>query len=67
MIFGGVVVIIGALLWLGTKIGIPFGNLPGDISVNREKYSFYFPIVTSIVISIILTILLNVLISIFRK
>ena len=43
---------------------IPFlGRLPGDIYIKREKFSFYFPITTSIIISIILTILF----SIFKK
>jgi len=35
------------------------GRLPGDIVVQRERVTFYFPIVTSIVVSIVLTILLN--------
>ncbi len=34
-----------------------FGKLPGDISIKRENFSFYFPLTTSIIISIILTII----------
>jgi hypothetical protein len=40
-----------------------FGKLPGDIYMKKERFSFYFPITTSIIISVILTILF----SIFRK
>jgi hypothetical protein len=67
ILIGFVVVIIGVLIWAGSKMGIPLGRLPGDIGVSGQKYSFYFPIVSSIVISIILTILLNVLIWLFKK
>lgn len=34
-----------------------FGKLPGDITVKRENFRFYFPLTTSIIISIILTII----------
>lgn len=62
VILGVVMIIIGLGFMFGDKI--PYiGRLPGDISIKRENFSFYFPITTSIVISIILTILF----SIFRK
>jgi len=62
IIFGIVVAGIGVLLLVGDKL--PWiGRLPGDIMIKREKFTFYFPIVTCIIISIILTLLF----SIFRK
>lgn len=44
----------GGLLneWLGW-----FGKLPGDISVRRDGFSFYFPLTTSILISVVLSLL----------
>lgn len=60
-------VLIGALIWIGTKLGIPFGRLPGDISVQKDNYSINFPIVTSIIISIVLTVLLNLIFRIFKN
>jgi hypothetical protein len=37
---------------------IPFlGKLPGDITIERENFKFYFPLATSIIISIILTLI----------
>jgi hypothetical protein len=66
---GKMLVIVGLLLvivGLGFMFAdrIPYvGRLPGDIYLKREKFSFYFPLTTSIIISIILTILF----SIFRK
>jgi len=38
------------------------GRLPGDIVVERGRFTFYAPIVTSIVVSVVLTILLNLLV-----
>lgn len=62
VILGIVLVLVGLAFMFGDRI--PFlGKLPGDIYVKKERFSFYFPITTSIVISIILTILF----SIFRK
>jgi len=53
---------IGLFLWLGDKV--PWlGKLPGDILIRKEKFTFYFPLVTCILISLLLTLLF----SIFRK
>jgi hypothetical protein len=62
MIIGGILVLVGVVLWLSPKI--PWlGRLPGDIVIKREKFTFYFPLGTSILISIILTLILYL----FRK
>jgi len=58
---GWLLIIIGLLIariglvWLIAP-SIPWlGKLPGDISVERENFRFYFPIVTCILISVVLT------------
>jgi hypothetical protein len=62
IILGVVLVVVGLGITFADKI--PYiGRLPGDIYIKREKFSFYFPIATSLIISIILTIFF----SIFRK
>ncbi len=62
VIFGIVLVGLGLILLYGAKI--PWlGKLPGDITIKRENFTFYFPLATSIILSIILTILL----SLFRR
>jgi hypothetical protein len=38
-------------------LGLPLGRLPGDFSVKRGNFAFYFPLTTSIVLSILLTLL----------
>jgi hypothetical protein len=49
-------VLVGAGLLI--SMGVPIGRLPGDISIRRGNFAFYFPITTSILASIILTLLL---------
>ncbi|HNQ62823.1 MAG TPA: DUF2905 domain-containing protein [Syntrophorhabdaceae bacterium] len=62
IIIGIIMIIVGLGFMFGDKI--PYiGKLPGDISIKRENFSFYFPITTSIILSIILTILF----SLFKK
>ena len=62
IIFIGIaVVIIGVLIYfLHDKVHW-IGRLPGDISIERENFRFYFPIVTMIVISLVLTIVINLI------
>jgi hypothetical protein len=48
---------IGLLLWSGLGKGW-LGRLPGDIHIEREHFSFHFPIVTCLLLSVLLTILL---------
>ena len=67
ILIGFVFILLGGLVWLFSKFGIPFGQLPGDIHYSQEKFSFYFPIVTSIVLSIILTVIINIILAVFRK
>jgi hypothetical protein len=50
-----------------TKLGLPLGRLPGDIRIEGENGSFYFPLATSIFASVILTILLNMILRWIKK
>lgn len=61
MIGGIILFVVGGLVFLASKFGILFGRLPGDIRIEREGFSFYFPLASSILISILLTVLLNLI------
>jgi hypothetical protein len=62
IILGVVFVVVGLIL--NSKIHIPWlGKLPGDISIKRDHFQFYFPLATSILLSILLTLILRF----FRK
>jgi hypothetical protein len=56
IVIGLVIALLGVVLVaVGRVPGI--GRLPGDITVQRGNWTFYFPIATSIVLSVLLTLL----------
>jgi len=56
---GAVIALVGLLLVLGERFpALRIGRLPGDISLERPGFRFYFPLGTSIVVSIVLSLLL---------
>jgi uncharacterized protein HemY len=58
---GLLVLLVGvAWPWL-VRLGL--GRLPGDINIERDGWSFHFPLMTSIIVSVVLTLLL----WLFRK
>ena len=67
MIGGILLFLVGGGLYLASKFGIPLGRLPGDIRIEGENGSFYFPLMTSILVSVVLTIVLNVIIRLIKK
>jgi hypothetical protein len=68
LIIGGVILILlGGGFYLGSKLGLPLGHLPGDIYIKGENGSFYFPLTTCIVLSVILTLALNIVVRLFHK
>ena len=36
---------------------LPWGRFPGDISIEREGFSFHFPLMTSLAVSVVLSLL----------
>ena len=58
--------LLGGVMWLLGHIPF-FGNLPGDIHIQTENFSCFFPLVSMIVLSILATIVLNIIIRIVNK
>ena len=57
LIIAGVVLIVLGLAWpLLAKLGL--GRLPGDIRIERDGFTFYFPIVTGLIVSVVLSLIL---------
>jgi uncharacterized membrane protein len=54
---GFFIIFLGLTLNLISKFNLPV--LPGDILIQKENFTFYFPIITSLLISILLTIIFN--------
>jgi hypothetical protein len=67
LVMGGLIIAaVGAVLWIfGNKLNW-FGNLPGDIKIKRENYSFYAPIVSMLLISVVLSILIWLIGKLFK-
>jgi hypothetical protein len=61
---GKLLVVVGLVITgvgLLVMFGLPIGRLPGDITVKRGNFTFYFPLATSIIASILLTLLMSLL------
>jgi hypothetical protein len=67
MIGGIILFLIGGGMYLAAKFGLPLGRLPGDIRIEGENGSFYFPITSSVLVSVVLTIVLNLIARFFKR
>jgi hypothetical protein len=55
VILGLTILVVGlAWPWL-TRIGL--GRLPGDIRIERDGFTFFFPLATSLIVSVVLSLL----------
>jgi hypothetical protein len=67
VIVGIALVVVGGLVWLLGRIGLPLGRLPGDIRIEGENVSCYAPLVTMIILSVVLTIVLNIVVRLLNR
>jgi len=68
LMFAGIALfLIGGGMYLSSKFGIPLGRLPGDIRIEGENGSFYFPVTSSILVSVVLTIVVNLIAKLLGK
>lgn len=57
IVIGLVLVALGVLITFVGRIPL-LGKLPGDLRVERENFSFYFPLGSCLLISLFLSLLL---------
>ena len=55
---GVALVVIGGIVMLLGRTGVPLGRFPGDFLYRGKNTTFYFPLASSILISIVLSIVL---------
>jgi hypothetical protein len=58
---GRLLIVLGLLIagvGLLVTMGLPIGRLPGDFTIKRGNFTFYFPLATSIIASIVLTLIM---------
>ncbi|MGD0467914.1 MAG: DUF2905 domain-containing protein [Terriglobales bacterium] len=58
VILGVALVVMGGIVMLLGRAGLPVGRLPGDIVYHGKNMTFYFPLASCILISIALSIVL---------
>jgi hypothetical protein len=57
LVFGGAIVVAGAVLLLAGRFNLPLGHLPGDIVYRGKNTVFYFPLTTCIIVSVVVSLL----------
>ena len=59
MVIGALILGVGLML---TLIGgvLPLGRLPGDMTMQGDRWTLYAPITTAILLSIVLTLAFNI-------
>ena len=58
VVLGVALVVIGGIVMLLGRAGLPLGRLPGDIVYRGKNTTFYFPLASCILISVVLSIVL---------
>ena len=59
LIIYGLVLLVTGLLWpFLRKLGL--GRLPGDVVIERKRFTLYLPFTTSILISVVLSFVLSI-------
>jgi len=62
----GLIILAGVISLLG-RLNITLGELPGDLRIQREGFSCFLPLASSLLLSAILTLLINLLLRSMRK
>ena len=62
---GLAIVVVGIIIYFFSDKLNWIGRLPGDISVQKDNFRFYFPVTTMILASILLTIIVQIIKRIF--
>ena len=56
-VIGVLVAAVGLLM----MAGFPLGRLPGDMTLRRGAFTFYFPLTSSLLVSVVLTLAFSLL------
>lgn len=63
---GITLIFLGALVWLLSRTGF-WGQLPGDVRIERDGFTCLIPLASSIILSILLTIVLNIIVRLINR
>jgi Protein of unknown function (DUF2905) len=57
LVLGIALVLMGGIILLLGRTGLPLGRLPGDFVYRGKNTTFYFPLATSILLSVVLSLI----------
>lgn len=60
LFFGLILVGVGLIIYIFGDYLRKVGRLPGDIHIEEENFTFYFPVVTLILFSIVVSLLIKI-------
>jgi len=63
IVIGGLLTVVGLFVYFFHDKLHWIGHLPGDIRIEKENFSFYFPLTTMIIFSVVASLL----IQLFRR
>ena len=66
VVLGVALVVIGGIVMVLGRTGVPLGRLPGDFLYRGKNTTFYFPLASSILISVVLSIVLFLIVRLKR-
>ncbi len=55
VILGITLIVVGGIVMLLNRTGLPLGRLPGDIVYKGKNTTFYFPLATCILLSVVVS------------
>jgi len=58
VMLGVALVVIGGIVMLLGRAGLPLGRLPGDVLYQGKNTTFYLPLASSILLSVVLSVVL---------
>jgi heme/copper-type cytochrome/quinol oxidase subunit 2 len=67
ILLGGFLLLLGVIILLLSSTGWRWKLLPGDIFIQKDNFTFFFPITTSILLSVFLTALFFLISFLFRR
>jgi hypothetical protein len=66
-LLGIALILLGGAVYLLSRFNLPLGRLPGDIRIERDGFTFYFPLTSAVLVSVVVTVVLNVIVRLMKK
>lgn len=66
LVVGGIIVLLGLIMLFSARVP-SLGHLPGDIVIQLDNVSCFFPLATMILLSILLSLILSLISWLMRR